>query len=407
MSLRKDLPAFNFNAHTSLMPPGVVMAAGRQGEARSVMEALETVGSQVREYRNAVEAKLSGTQAEINTRLVAIEQIVASNQSIGGFGASAAAPAASAVLDGEGNEVLVQNLRNGKAKSARFSLETFHRPNAAIVTSGDGFAVPQRDTEIYGSLSRRVSVRDLLVTRPTTAASIEYLKGTRTGAAATQAAEGGQKAELAIDFALTDAKVRTIAVWIPASRQALDDIDMLRDYIDIELYDALRLAEDGQLLKGSGVGENIGGLWTNAIEYNRAQAGDTPNDTLRRAITQVQLARGVATGIVINPEGLEDLELEKDGEGRYLVSYAVTDANGRTQTWRVPVVVTDSLEADEFLVGDFNRAARLYDRLQANIEIANQHADFFTRNLVAILAEERVALTIPRPDMLVKGTFQA
>lgn len=68
-------------------------------------------------------------------------------------------------------------------------------------------------------------------------------------------------------------------------------------------------------------------------------------------------------------------------------------------------MVTDALAADEFLVGNFQRAARLYDRMQATVEIATQHADFFTRNLVAILAEERVALTVPRPDMLVKGTF--
>ena len=74
-------------------------------------------------------------------------------------------------------------------------------------------------------------------------------------------------------------------------------------------------------------------------------------------------------------------------------------------TWRVPVVVTDALAANEFLVGDFARAARLYDRQQATVEIATQHADFFTRNLVAILAEERVALTVPRLDMLVRGTF--
>ena len=39
------------------------------------------------------------------------------------------------------------------------------------------------------------------------------------------------------------------------------------------------------------------------------------------------------------------------------------------------------------------------------MEIATQHADFLTRNLVAILAEERVALTVPRPDMLVRGAF--
>ncbi len=146
---------------------------------------------------------------------------------------------------------------------------------------------------------------------------------------------------------------------------------------------------------------------TVASASNRGQAGDGPSDTIRRAITQVQLARGVVSGIVINPQGLERLELEKDGEGRYLFTYAVTDANGGATVWRVPAVVTDAMAAGEFMVGDFTRAARLYDRMQATVEIATQHADFFTRNLVAILAEERVALTVNRPDLLVIGNFPA
>ena len=73
----------------------------------------------------------------------------------------------------------------------------------------------------------------------------------------------------------------------------------------------------------------------------------------------------------------------------------------------MPVVVTDAMLTDSFLVGDFGRAARLYDRQQAAVEVATQHADFFTRNMVAILAEERLALTINRPDLLVHGTFPA
>lgn len=88
-----------------------------------------------------------------------------------------------------------------------------------------------------------------------------------------------------------------------------------------------------------------------------------------------------------------------------MMSFDVQDANGRTVVWRVPAVVTDAIGPDEWMIGDFSRAARLYDRLQATVEIAMQHADFFTRNLVAILAEERVALTVNRPNMLIIGTF--
>lgn len=72
--------------------------------------------------------------------------------------------------------------------------------------------------------------------------------------------------------------------------------------------------------------------------------------------------------------------------------YTVTDAGGRTFVWRVPVMVTDALTADEFPVGDVSRAARLYDRQQATVAIATQHADYFTGNLVALLEKERLRL---------------
>lgn len=342
---------------------------------------------------------VAGRLKDIDARLSGVEQVA-----VGGFGGATIQKAESI------SDIVLKNddlnlVRTGQSKNMRIAVKGFVVGQKAALTNADTHTPADRDPEIHGPLGLRFAIRDLLVTRPTAAPSIEYLLGKRTGTAAIQAAEGDQKAEMALTFELKQAPVRTIAVWIPASRQALDDNALMADYIDSELLDALQLTEDAQLLKGDGQGVNINGLWTQAVTYSRAVVGASPSDTLRRAITQVQLARGVPTGIVINPIGLELLELDKDNEGRYVMSYTVTDEDGVTTVWRVPVVITDALAANEFLVGDFSRAARLYDRQQSNVEIATQHADFFTRNLVAILAEERLALAVTRPDMLVKGTF--
>jgi HK97 family phage major capsid protein len=414
MSLRKDLhdvePALMAQGQRLMGLRGIVNAnAGPNGRhpAEVMAEAVEAVGSQVKEHRAALDLKIG----EIQASLLTTQQVLAKMET----GGSAPGPrgtgervSAKVLAEAEGS---LESLRNGTTKSVRMSLPSFF-PQAATITSGDLYVPAERDSEVYGPLRRPYSVRDLLITRPTTAPSIEYLRGTRTGSAAIQAAEGDAKAELAMDFDLLQAPVKTIAAWIPASRQVLDDASMLGDYIDLELRDALRLTEDAQLLKGTGTGANILGLWAVATAYNRGTgtagavgASDKPLDTMRRAITQLQLARGMATGIVINPIGLEKLELEKDAEGRYMMSFEVTDSNGRTIVWRVPTVVTDAIGADEWMLGDFTRAARLYDRQQATVEVATQHADFFTRNLVAILAEERVALTVNRPNMLIIGTF--
>ncbi len=354
---------------------------------------------------DATFAKVEGVAdqlVELKERQKEIEQKFDARP-MGRFGpATDSTDLAKLVLESDGLEAI----RSGETKSFRVAVRDLGLGVKTTVTSASGQAIPAfRDAEMYGPLSRQYSIRDLLPLRPTTAPSIDYLKGVRSGAAAVQVNEGDVKSELGITFTAANAKVATVAVWIPASRQALDDGPMLADYIQHELLDALQQQEDTQLLKGSGTGGYISGLWTNATAYSRAVTGDTPADTLRRAITQIQIARGAPSGIVIHPIGLEMLELEKDSTGRYILALDVTVSNGRTVTWRVPAVVTDALTATEFLVGDFQRAARFYDRQQATVEVSTSHADFFTRNLIAILAEERCALTVPRGDLLVKGTF--
>jgi hypothetical protein len=48
------------------------------------------------------------------------------------------------------------------------------------------------------------------------------------------------------------------------------------------------------------------------------------------------------------------------------------------------------------LVGDGSMAC-VWDRMQAQIFVADQHSDFFVRNLFVLLAETRLALTVFRP----------
>jgi hypothetical protein len=103
---------------------------------------------------------------------------------------------------------------------------------------------------------------------------------------------------------------------------------------------------------------------------------DGPNATVRRAITQVQLARGTPTGLVVNPVALEPLELETDEQGRYLVTYSVT-ADGRTTSWRVPVVATDAMQESQFLIGDFVRAARLHGCCQISPDVPQRGLNEF------------------------------
>ena len=78
---------------------------------------------------------------------------------------------------------------------------------------------------------------------------------------------------------------------------------------------------------------------------------------------------------------------------------------GEPKVWRLPIVETPAMTESYALVGAFGTGAQIYDREQASIRISEQHADFFIRNAIVILAEQRLALAVKRPESFVKVYF--
>lgn len=255
-----------------------------------------------------------------------------------------------------------------------------------------------------------MTIRDLLPVGTTTSNLIWYAKeNVFTNAAAPvynaspETFEGVLKPESSLTFTSASAPVQTIAHWIPASRQVLDDAPMLQSYIDDRLRYGLKLVEETQLLNGDGTGANLNGIMTQASAYNRGATGDTALDTLRKAILQARIAEYPVDGIVLNPVDWAEIELLKDAENRYLIGDPRNVLGQRV--WGRNVVDTNAMTENNFLVGAFQLGAQIWDRMEATVEIARQHDDFFVRNLVAILCEERIALTVYRPAAFIKGSI--
>ena len=63
--------------------------------------------------------------------------------------------------------------------------------------------------------------------------------------------------------------------------------------------------------------------------------------------------------------------------------------------------------AGDFLVGVFGGglAVQGWDREDVSVTVATQDQDDFIKNMVKILVEERVALTVYRPAAFVAGDF--
>lgn len=263
---------------------------------------------------------------------------------------------------------------------------------------------------IVATPNRRLRIRQLLPTGQTSSNLVQYAKenvftnnaGPQVAGSPTVASENATKNESDITFTLANAAVVTIAHFILASRQVLDDAPMLASYINGRLQYGLALEEEEEILNGDGTVGQLNGLMNQATAYNRAQTG-TKLDWLRRAITQLQLSEYDAEFIVLNPADWEDIELTKDTEGRYIIANPQSMLG--PQLWGLPVVPTNTMGSGQFLVANGSQAAQIWDRQSAAVEVSREDSDNFRKNMVTLLAEERLALTVYRPSALIKGVF--
>ena len=310
-----------------------------------------------------------------------------------------------------------------QVQSDPISFKTLIRQKALFV-GGDAASVgslvtPDR-TDILEMLGRRpLTLRDLISVRRTTSDTVEYVKQTsHTNAAAPVAeatssaaptapgtagalvlnANGGYKPEGAWAFEKATATVRTIAEWVPATKRALADVAQLEGLINDELVADLAETEETQIVSGSGSGENLRGI-LNTVGL-QTTAAVTTNDATRLASvrTAIRLLRTVgrvsASGILVNPADAEKIDTMKDTTNRFYGNGPF--GIGPKTLWGVPYVESEAITAGTVLAGDFSKAV-LWDREQASVTVSDSHADFFIRNLVAILAEERVAFAVTRP----------
>jgi len=278
------------------------------------------------------------------------------------------------------------------------------------LTSGDGAAGdlidPQRNPGIIRQPDRLMTIRDLVSVGRTTSNAVEFIQETGFTNNAAPVAEGAEKPESSLEFTLQTTPVRTIAHWIQASKQILQDVPQLMSYIDTRLRFGLEIVEEDQILSGDGTGQNLLGLIPQATPFDtaRIKAGDTRIDIIRRAMTQVRIAEYRADAIVLHPSDWEEIELTKTDEGAYIW------ANPRgllgPTLWGLPVIDTTAVEEGEFLVGNFRMSAMIWDREESVVDISTEDRDNFIKNMVTIRAEERLALEVSRPEALIYGDFE-
>ncbi len=290
-------------------------------------------------------------------------------------------------------------------------------------TSAGAF-IQNEDSGEYGRLGyKEPGIRDLISVRQTESDAVDFVVQTAkitqaaavaeatSGAAPTVVttaagdplaytstvtpnAGGGYKPEGTMTFARMTALVETIAVWLPVTKRAMADAAQLRGIINQELRDALNEEIEDMILEGSGTPQFAGIAGTTGI-LTQAFATDLLT-TSRKAITNLKTnGNEKPTAFVLSPSDWEGLELALFSAAPYLPY--------QKSLWRVPVVEYFGLTAKTGYLANWKKAV-LWDREQASISISDSHADFFVRNLLAVLGEVRAAFGVIKPKAFVKIT---
>ena len=378
---------------------------GMEFSAEMVRKDAPDIETLIKEHATATEEaieEVKGVTGELKEQVAALEQKAARG---GGRPDRGGLPSiGSLVIDDENVKAMIGNVVAGRRHSVAMKAVITSATTDADGSAGD-MLVPYRDT-LVSMPKRRMTIRDLLQVVQVTGNSVEYAKQTGYTNNAATVAEGADKPQSELKIDLVNTPVRTIAHWVLASKQILDDAPQLQGFIDQELLYGLAYVEDNMLLNGAGSGTDLNGIYTQATASTaNAAVIATPTkiDVIGMAILQQNLTNLPADGIVLNPGDWTSMQLIKDTAGAYILGNPQDGAQPRL--FGLPVVLTPAMTVDKFLVGNFKGSATLYDRWAARVEVSTEDSDNFRKNLVTILAEERLALAVKNTLGFTKGDF--
>ncbi len=279
--------------------------------------------------------------------------------------------------------------------------------------SNSGGAFVRREYDDTVSLPLRpLTILDLITVVRTGSNLVEYVRVnslTRAAAVVPEVTDSagsgytaGAKPQSSMAFEIVQAGVKTIAVWMPITRQILSDAPQLESEIDAFEQTDLQLALEEEIISGTG-GTHFTGLEnTPGLTPHVRVAGDADLlvTTRKARTTTMVVARAKPTGYLFNPYDWQDIDLLRNATAGNFYFGGPT-VMGIQQLWGLPVAESEVVPQGTGYTGDLKQM-KVWDREQPTRRITDSHSDFFTHNLLAILTELRAAFGVKRPAAIVK-----
>lgn len=289
----------------------------------------------------------------------------------------------------------------GSTQKARFEVKN-------TLVGADANVAPDRKPGIVRGAFAPLTLESFLNSMPTSSNAIEFTKENAFTNSAAEASEGAAKAESALTWTLVNMPVSTVAHWIKISKQLASDNTALAAYVDTRMRYGVNRRVEAQLGAGDGVAPNISGILDSgnftAHGYADADLGATLKKLvlIRKIMGDLAAAGDPADGILLNPADWAKIEIDLMTTAAGQTLYSV-NSGGQPMLFGVPVITSVGITADNVVVGNFGQAYTVYNREGVTVEMSDSDSDNFTKNLITIRAERRLALATERPAAVRAG----
>lgn len=377
----------------------------------------------ITEHMTAIKT-LQKEQAEVEANIKTLDEVTALSQNVGGptfgeFGRDVQViqPTEKEVkslgeqfIEAKGYKDLMERGLVGD----KWSTGSIELDEKAVLysTPGTGLTPHQYQPGVVSTLFQRLYVADLLGQSTTDAPAVRYVKETTATNAAAAVAEGTAKPQSTLVFGETTEPVRKIATILPVTDEMLSDAPQIQAYINQRLTLFVKITEEAQILLGSGTAPNLQGLIGAGRNSVGTYARGTADDNALALFKAMNGTRGSSQldcdAIVIHPTNWQAIRTAKDTSGQYLGGGPFFGPYGGPQgpagasqfsadnLWGVRVVVTSAMTLGSALVGAFGQGGAVIRRSGVNVEATNSHSTWFADDIVALRAEERLALAVYR-----------
>lgn len=282
----------------------------------------------------------------------------------------------------------------------------------AIMTEADDLTgtvvTPTRVPGVKYDPERRVRIRQFLPQGTTNSNAIWYIQETAISDGTDVVAEGAAKPQSDLDLEQKSSAVTKIAAHFRVSEEMLEDIDYMASHISLRGTEKYFNKEDQQILYGTGTSNQLEGLTVSATDYTLGQYTDAQAqeyDILLEANKQLLENNYMPTANMISIKRYFDLLRRKDTDGRYILPPGITFDQGILRVLGKPIIATNALSDDDFLVADFPMLTTLFDRTGVNVRFYEQDQDNAVKNLVTVVIEARLALPTYLPGAGRYGDF--